>query len=161
MTYLKDSYQRFLANPRTAPLAANASLIYIPTTTKIEGADAIATHTSRQASVVKKNSDRIINAIESSDALCLDMETTLEFVEGGGAYLPSLDDNFLADRVVTFPTVNNPRSRSCCMLHRTKDVPQRARLMHVRLSTCRSTSSTSTPNNKSNKSASIGTRARY
>ncbi|KAF3391449.1 hypothetical protein F1880_007834 [Penicillium rolfsii] len=106
MTYLKDSYQRFLANPRNAPLAANASLIYVPTTTKVEGAGAIATHTSRQASIVKKNSERIINAIESSDALCLDMETTLEFVEGGGAYLPSLDDNFLADRVVTFPTIH-------------------------------------------------------
>lgn len=157
MTYFKDSYQRFLANPRTAPLAANASLIYVPTTTKIEGADAIATHTSRQASVVKKKSDRIINAIESSDALCLDMETTLDFVEGGGAYLPSLDDNFLADRVVTLPMVNNPRS--CCMLHRTKMFPRE--LMHVRLSTCRSTSSTSMPNIKSNKSASIGTRARY
>jgi hypothetical protein len=158
MTYFKDSYQRFLANPRNAPLAANASLIYVPTTTKIEGADAIATHTSRQRSIVKKNSDRIINAIESSDALCLDMETTLEFVEGGGAYLPSLDDNFLADRVVTFPTVNNPRS--CCMLHFAKNMFPRE-LMHVRLSTCRSTSSTSMPNNKSNKSASTGTRARY
>lgn len=116
MTYLKDSYQRFLANPRNAPLAANASLIYVPTTTKIEGADAIATHTSRQAGIVRKKSDQVINAIESSDALCLDMETTLEFLEGGGAYLPSLDDNFLADRVVTFPTVNI-HPRSCCMLH--------------------------------------------
>ncbi|OOQ89894.1 hypothetical protein PEBR_08135 [Penicillium brasilianum] len=106
MTYLKDTYQRFLASPRNAPLAANASLIYVPTTTKIEGADAIATHTSRQASIVRKKSDQVLNAIESSDALCLDMETTLEFLEGGGAYLPSLDDNFLADRVVTIPTVH-------------------------------------------------------
>ncbi|KAJ5698607.1 hypothetical protein N7462_000612 [Penicillium macrosclerotiorum] len=110
MTYLKDVYQRFLANPRNAPVAANASLIYVPTTTKIDGADAISTHVARQSSVVKKKSDQVINAIESSDALCLDIETTLEFLEGGGAYLPSLDDNFLADRVVTFPT---PQSNAC------------------------------------------------
>ncbi|KAJ5157812.1 uncharacterized protein N7482_008912 [Penicillium canariense] len=106
MTYLKDSYQRFLASPKNAPVAADASLIYVPTTTTFEGADAIATHASRQASIVKKKSEQIINAVESSDALCLDVETTLEFLEGGGAYLPSLDDNFLADRVVTFPTVH-------------------------------------------------------
>ncbi|KAJ5475273.1 hypothetical protein N7539_008339 [Penicillium diatomitis] len=106
MTYLIDSYQRFLASPRNAPLATNATLIYVPVTTKVEGADAIATHTSRQSHIVKKTSDKVMNAIESSDALCLDMETTLHFVEGGGVYLPSLDDNFLVNRVVTFPTIH-------------------------------------------------------
>jgi hypothetical protein len=111
MTYLKDSYQKFLANPRSAPLAPNVSLIYVTSTTKIEGADAVAAHVSRQAGIVKKKSEQVISAIESSDSLCLDVETTLEFLEGGGAYLPSLDDNFLADRVVTFPTVNSPRSQ--------------------------------------------------
>ncbi|EPS31525.1 hypothetical protein PDE_06480 [Penicillium oxalicum 114-2] len=106
MTYLVDSYQRFLASPRNAPLASNATLVYVPVTTKIEGADAIATHTSRQSHIVKKRSDKVMNVIESSDALCLDMETTLEFLEGGGVYLPSLDDNFLVNRVVTFPTIH-------------------------------------------------------
>lgn len=157
MTYLKDSYQRFLAHPRNAPLAANASLIYVPTTTTIEGADAIATHTSRQASIVRKKSYQVINAIESSDALCLDIETTLEFLEGGGAYLPSLDDNFLADRVVTFPTVNTYPSDlvACCTAH---NVPPRSNARPF--VSCRSTSSTSMPNNRSNRSASTGTRAR-
>lgn len=154
MTYLKDTYQRFLANPRNAPLAANASLIYVPTTTKIEGADAIATHTSRQASIVRKKSDQVLNAIESSDALCLDMETTLEFLEGGGAYLPSLDDNFLADRVVTIPTVNTPIFVTGCTAH---IVPQST---NAPLFPRRSTLSTSMPNNKSNRSASTGTRPR-
>lgn len=111
MTYLKDSYQKFLANPRSAPLAPNVSLIYVTSTTKVEGADAVATHVSRQSGIVKKKSEQVISAIESSDSLCLDIETTLEFLEGGGSYLPSLDDNFLADRVVTFPTVNTPRSQ--------------------------------------------------
>lgn len=112
MTYLKDSYQKFLANPRTAPLAPNVSLIYVTSTTQVEGADAVATHVSRQSGIVKTKSEKVISAIESSDSLCLDIETTLEFLEGGGSYLPSLDDNFLADRVVTIPTVNTPRSHT-------------------------------------------------
>lgn len=110
MTYFKDNYNKFLANPRNpdVALAANVSLFYVPTTTSVEGKDTVITHVSRQSGVVKKRAEQIINAIESYDSLILDMETTLEFVEGGGAYLPSLDDNFLADRVATFPTVNSP-----------------------------------------------------
>lgn len=110
MTYLKDSYQKFRANPRNAPLASNVSLIYVPSTTRIDGAEAVATHVSRQSAAVKKKSENIISAIESSDSLCLDIETTLEFLEGGGAYLPSFDDNFLADRVVTIPMVKFPEN---------------------------------------------------
>ncbi|KAJ5114476.1 hypothetical protein NUU61_000235 [Penicillium alfredii] len=106
MTYLKDVYQRFLANPRSASLAADVSLIYVPSTIQIDKPDAVVQHLSRQASIVKKKSEQIISAIEGSDSLCLDIETTLEFIDGGGAYLPSLDDNFLADRVVTIPTVH-------------------------------------------------------
>ncbi|KAJ5222846.1 uncharacterized protein N7469_009086 [Penicillium citrinum] len=106
MTYLKDSYQKFRANPRNAPIASNVSLIYVPSTTRFDGADAVAAHTSRQSAEVKKKTESIISAIESSDSLCLDIETTLEFLEGGGAYLPSFDDNFLADRVVTIPTLH-------------------------------------------------------
>ncbi|GFF38687.1 DNA-directed RNA polymerase II subunit rpb7 [Aspergillus udagawae] len=103
---LKDLYQRFLANPKSVPLAANASLIYVTTATQFDGADAIVSHLTKQETVVKKKSADIIGAIEGSDSLCLDVEVTLEFVSGGGAYLPSLDDNFLADRVASFPTVH-------------------------------------------------------
>ncbi|KAJ5763008.1 hypothetical protein N7533_001689 [Penicillium manginii] len=106
MTYLKDAYSKFRANPRHAPVAANVSLIYVPSTTRIDGADAVASHTSRQSAHLRKKSEKIISEIESSDSLCLDIETTIEFLEGGGAYLPSFDDNFLADRVVTFPTLH-------------------------------------------------------
>lgn len=109
MTYLKDSYKKFLNNSGDAPLAANVSLIYVPTTTRIDGADAVKNHVSRQARIVKKTSEQVINAIESSNALCLDIEVTLAFVEGGGAYLPTMDDNFLIDRVATIPTVSSPR----------------------------------------------------
>ncbi|KAJ5971328.1 Nucleic acid-binding OB-fold [Penicillium vulpinum] len=106
MSYFKTEYQRFLDNPRTAKLADDVSMIYVPTTTKFEQADNVITHVLKNAKVVKTKSNQIISAIEGSDSLCLDMETTLEFTEGGGVYLPSLDDNFLADRVATFPTIH-------------------------------------------------------
>ena len=46
--------------------------------------------------------------IESSTGLSVDMETTIEFTNGGGAYLPGLDDNFVTDRTVTLPMVCDP-----------------------------------------------------
>ncbi|KAG0154533.1 hypothetical protein PDIDSM_101 [Penicillium digitatum] len=106
MSYFKTEYQRFLDNPRTAKLADDVSLIYVPTTTKFEQADNVITHVLKNAEVVKTKSNQVISAIEGPNSLCLDIETTLEFIEGGGVYLPSLDENFLADRVATFPTVH-------------------------------------------------------
>ncbi|KAL2003910.1 hypothetical protein VTN02DRAFT_1606 [Thermoascus thermophilus] len=103
---LQAVYERFLADPRSASLAPDASLIYVPTTTTFHESSAVLKHLSAQQKIVKKKSEKIIAAIQATDSLCLDVETTLEFVSGGGAYLPSLDDNFLADRVVTFPTVH-------------------------------------------------------
>jgi len=102
---LKAAYERFLADPGSASLSPDVSLIYVPTTTTISESSAVLKHLSSQQKIVKKKSEKIISAIQATDSLCLDVETTLEFVSGGGAYLPSLDDNFLADRVVTFPTV--------------------------------------------------------
>ncbi|GKZ25642.1 hypothetical protein AbraIFM66951_007100 [Aspergillus brasiliensis] len=109
---LKDVYQRFLANPNSAPLASDASLIYITTTTKLDGASAVVSHLTKQQRIVKTKSENVLDVIESANSLCLDIETTLEFVSGGGAYLPSLDDNFLADHVATFPTVHIVRFNS-------------------------------------------------
>ncbi|KAJ6172608.1 hypothetical protein N7470_001675 [Penicillium chermesinum] len=96
-TFFKTQYNKFLANPRNATLADNISLLYVTSTTKFEGRDAVVNHVSRQAAFVKKKSEQIISAIESSSAL---------FLEGGGAYLPSFDDNFLADRTVTLPLLH-------------------------------------------------------
>ncbi|KAJ5097718.1 hypothetical protein N7456_008439 [Penicillium angulare] len=106
MSYFHTEYRKFLANPRSSKVADNISLLYVASTTKFEGSDSVITHLSRQSGIVKKKSENVINAIEASDSLVLDIETTLEFLEGGGAYLPSLDDNFLADRVVTIPTLH-------------------------------------------------------
>ncbi|OOF96382.1 hypothetical protein ASPCADRAFT_144782 [Aspergillus carbonarius ITEM 5010] len=110
---LKDVYRRFLADPRSAPLASDASLIYITTTTKLDGASAVINYLTKQQRGIKTKSENILDLIESANSLCLDIETTLEFVSGsGGAYLPSLDDNFLAGHVATFPTVHIVRFNS-------------------------------------------------
>ncbi|KAL1855631.1 hypothetical protein Plec18170_004357 [Paecilomyces lecythidis] len=103
---LKSIYERFLADPASAPLASDVSLIYITTTTTVNEAGAVLKHLSNQQRIVKKKAEKVIGVVEGSDSLCLDVETTLEFVDGGGAYLPSLDDNFLIDHVATFPTIH-------------------------------------------------------
>ena len=105
MGSLKSFYQSFLASPNACALNNNASLNYITTLTTINTAAAIIKHHTAHQKVLTKKEEKILSCIEGSDALCLDVETTLEFLTGGGAYLPGLDDNFVADRVVTFPMV--------------------------------------------------------
>lgn len=95
----------FLAAPSTGALADNASLHYISTLTSIQDATAILKHLSVQDKLLKKTKETVLDAVEGSRALSLDVETTIEFLAGGGAYLPGLDDNFVADRTVVFPMV--------------------------------------------------------
>ena len=109
MASLKGIYQDYLADPSASVLRDNASLNYITTLTTINTAAAIVKHNTAHQKVLKKKAERVLSCIESSDAVCMDIETTLEFVIGGGAYLPGLDDNFLADRTVTFPMVSKSR----------------------------------------------------
>ena len=106
MASLKAVYQSYLASPNASALSDNASLNYITTLTTINTAAAIVKHNAAQQKVLKKKDEKVLSCIEGSDAVCLDIETTLEFMSGGGAYLPGLDDNFLSDRVVTFPMVS-------------------------------------------------------
>lgn len=106
MSSLKSVYQSFLAKPNASALTDTASLHYITTLTTINTAAAIARHFAAQDQVLKKKQEKVLNAVASENSVCLDIETTLEFLQGGGAYLPGLDDNFLSDRVVTFPMVS-------------------------------------------------------
>lgn len=106
MSSLIAIYQSYLASPSLAALSTDAaSLNYITTLTTINSAASIVKHVAAHQKVLKKKQETVLTAIESQDAVCLDVETTLEFITGGGAYLPGLDDNFLADRVVVFPMV--------------------------------------------------------
>ena len=111
MSSLKSIYQSFLAKPNTSALIDTAALHYITTLTTIHTAGGITKHFAAHDKILKKKEEKVLNAVESPNSVCLDVETTLEFREGGGAYLPGLDDNFLADRVVTFPMVRTKLSR--------------------------------------------------
>ncbi|KAL8823554.1 MAG: hypothetical protein Q9191_005749 [Dirinaria sp. TL-2023a] len=106
MSSLKAAYQSFLSNPDGAPLNDEASLDYITTLTTIKSRAAVVKHFAAHQKVLKKKEEKILSAVEGNDALCLEIETTLEFLIGGGAYLPGVEENFLADRVVIFPIIH-------------------------------------------------------
>ena len=105
MSSLKAIYQGFLASPTASTLADDASLNYITTLTTINSGTAVVKHVKALTSILRKKQEKILSTVEGDNAICVDIETTIEFVTGGGAYLPGLDDNFLADRVVMFPVV--------------------------------------------------------
>lgn len=105
---LSDKYQQFLSSPSAIALSDQASINYIPTLTTITEPNAILKHLVTQAKLLSKKNEKVLSAIEGDNGICLDIETTIEFLAGGGTYLPGLDDNFLTDRTVTFPTVRNP-----------------------------------------------------
>jgi hypothetical protein len=102
---LSAKYQAFLARPTTDALTDDAALHYITTLTTLNSAAAIIKHFTVQEKLLKRKGDKVLGAIETHNALSIELETTLEFINGGGAYLPGLDDNFVADRTVSFPTV--------------------------------------------------------
>ena len=100
------TYSAFLQSPSTAQLANDASINYITTTTTINEANAIIKHLQAQAKQVTKKEERVLNAIEGPQSLFLETETTLQFNNGGGAYLPSMDENLLDEKLVTFPVLH-------------------------------------------------------
>ncbi|KAF2750930.1 hypothetical protein M011DRAFT_474415 [Sporormia fimetaria CBS 119925] len=103
---LSSKYEAFLANPSQDALAEDASLHYITTLTTLNSAAAIIKHFTVQEKLLKRKGNKLLHAVESSNAASLEIDATIEFVAGGGAYLPGLDDNFVADRTVTFPMVH-------------------------------------------------------
>ncbi|KAK3076959.1 hypothetical protein LTS18_011553, partial [Coniosporium uncinatum] len=103
---LEKDYHSFLNGPSVSALAEDASIAYIPTLTNINTSTAIVKHLNAQEKQLNKKSQKFLSAIESSNGLCAEIETTIEFTNGGGVYLPGLDDTFLADRIVTFPMVH-------------------------------------------------------
>lgn len=105
---LSAKYKDFLASPQETFLAEGASLNYVPTTTSLSQPAIILKHLQAQQQLVEKTNEKFLNIIESADSLCIETETTLHFVAGGGTYLPGLDDNFLIDRNVVLPIVSHP-----------------------------------------------------
>jgi hypothetical protein len=107
---LQSAYANFLATSNPSLLAEDASLHYITTLVSLHGSAEIAKHLKSQGRELKKKEETILDVVEAANALVVEVHTTLEFQTGGGAYLPTLDDNFLADRVVTFPIVSPANS---------------------------------------------------
>jgi hypothetical protein len=103
---LQAAYKQFLAAPNPSFLAENASLHYITTLTTLNGAFAIIKHLKGQDYELQKKEEKFLDVVEGPNSLAVEAHTTIEFLTGGGSYLPSLDDNFLADRTVTFPVVS-------------------------------------------------------
>lgn len=112
---LQTAYKQFLAAPNPTSLASNASLHYVTTLTSLHGSTEILKHFSNQTHRLKKKAENVLSAVEGDNALAVEVETTIEFVNGGGAYLPSLDDNFLSDRVVTLPIVCETSGATCAI----------------------------------------------
>ena len=112
MPSLKAIYQRYLATPDAAAFASDGSLNYITTLTTIHKSEAVAKHLVAHQRVLRKKHENILSTVESDNALCLEVETTIEFITGGGTFLPGLDDNFLADQSVTLPIVSALYHRS-------------------------------------------------
>jgi hypothetical protein len=110
---LETVYKRFLASPASGSLAENASLNYIPTLRTFSDVDPIIRHIeSQNRTEVRKREEKVLGVVEGQNSLSLDVETKLEFISGGGVYLPGLE-NFVTDKIVTFPTVSPPNMKHC------------------------------------------------
>ncbi|KJZ78389.1 hypothetical protein HIM_02427 [Hirsutella minnesotensis 3608] len=100
------TYKQFLAAPSSSLLADKATLHYVTTTTTVSGATEIVKHLGSLQRQVKKKREDIINAIDGGSVIAVEVDTELEFLTSGGAYLPGLDDNFLSDRVAHLPMIH-------------------------------------------------------
>lgn len=108
---LQAVYKQFLAAPNSSALAQNASLHYITTTTSFHGPTEVIKHLNAQRNHMKKNREDFLNVIEGQNALAVQTELALEFLDDGGPYLPGLDDQFLSDRMVEIAVVSDALAR--------------------------------------------------
>ena len=103
---MAQTYAAFLASPSTSHLASDATLNYITTTTAISEPTAILKHLTAQQKQVTTKEQKVLYSVEGPDSLFLETETTLQFNNGAGAYLPSMDENLLDEKIVTFPLLH-------------------------------------------------------
>jgi hypothetical protein len=104
---MADAYLSFLRSPSESALASDAALHYITTTTSIHESAAIIKHFQAQDKVVKKKAENVLSSFGTSDGAVVETDTTFEFIRGGGAILPQMDDNMLADSIASLPMVGN------------------------------------------------------
>lgn len=102
---LQAVYERFLQSPNPSNLANDATLQYVTTLTSFSQQDRIIKHLDDQnRNVVKKKAQKVISAVEGLTSVAVIVETSLQFISSGGAYLPG-QDTFIIDRTVTLPVV--------------------------------------------------------
>lgn len=102
---LQAIYERFLQSPNSQNLADDATLQYVTTLTSFSQQARIIKHLDDQdRNVVKKKVQKVISAVEGLTSVAVIVETTIQFISGGGAYLPG-QDTFIFDRIVTLPVV--------------------------------------------------------
>ncbi|KAI1104152.1 hypothetical protein F4804DRAFT_204122 [Jackrogersella minutella] len=99
-------YKQFIAAPNSSLLADEATLHYITTTTSYKGSTEIGKHFSASAKQLKTKKQEFLSVVEGQNVIATEVNTVLEFLSGGGPYLPGLDDNFLADRTVYLSVVH-------------------------------------------------------
>ena len=103
---LRATYEDFLKAPNPLVLSENIFLCYTTTAKSFAKPEPVIRHlVDQNKNVVKKKSENIIQAVDGQNKLALVVETTVEFVSGGGAYLPGLE-NFVTDKIATFPIVS-------------------------------------------------------
>ncbi|KAL7935345.1 hypothetical protein V8C35DRAFT_299217 [Trichoderma chlorosporum] len=100
------TYKQFLASPSSSLLADKAALHYVTTLTSFVGATEIIKHLNTLQKQVKKKKEEVINLIDGQNTIAVEVDTCVEFVTSGGAYLPGLDDNFLSDREAFLPIMH-------------------------------------------------------
>ncbi|TEY66817.1 hypothetical protein BOTCAL_0131g00280 [Botryotinia calthae] len=103
---LQSAYKQFLAAPNPSLLTTDASLHFITTLVTVNGASNVVKHLNGQNYQLEKKEETFLNTVEGPSSIAAEIHTTIEFKTSGGSYLPGLDDNFLADRTVTFPIIH-------------------------------------------------------
>ncbi|MCJ1311367.1 hypothetical protein MMC25_005038 [Agyrium rufum] len=103
---LLSTYESFLKRPSETQLSADAGLHYVSTLTSFHGPKSIVKHLQGQQTLLKKKAETVLSDVSGSNKLALEVETMLQFVNGGGAYLPDLDDNFVTDHSAVIPILH-------------------------------------------------------
>lgn len=135
---LQAVYEKFLQAPSPQNLTEDATLQYVTTLTSFKQ-DNIVKHLGHQnENVVRKKAEKVISSVEGLTSVALIVETTLQFLSSGGAYLPGLD-SFIIDRTATLPVVSQNSPLSKCNAN-----------------SCRRTLSTSTKMTRSHRSDLVG-----
>lgn len=103
---MASTYRSFLQSPDASQLTNDASINYITTTTTINEPTAIVKHLQAQQKQVTKKDEKVLSTIDDGNNLFLETELTIQFNNGGGAFLPSMDENLLDEKLVTFPLLH-------------------------------------------------------